>query len=299
MSFWRLFLILPAGALAWAFTSFPVTGNASSSQAAQSETTQRTTADVAAVRLIDSARARLEATRSQWLRTTLWEAATLPGVNYVAEGRYLSGPDGQLRLELTTRCGSKQGNMRIVSDGCRTMKVVTGDDNVRTETRFVDAEPIVNRSKGRFNREEVRRNFLEGRSCKGPREQLDQAAAQLTWVEKEKVRREGKVYYRLTGLCKPSPTEPPMEDDPELRVAIRQCRLYLDENTLWPSRIEWWGSASADVPLSLLFQYEYRNPLIDKALPASKVEDEFRVDPKAERCEDQTERLSRHLLGAN
>jgi hypothetical protein len=58
----------------------------------------------------------------------------------------------------------------------------------------------------------------------------------------------------------------------ELRSELqpRQANLYLDAETLWPHRVEWWGSAESGDPLVLLLQIEFRDPVLDRALSAEE-----------------------------
>jgi hypothetical protein len=59
------------------------------------------------------------------------------------------------------------------------------------------------------------------------------------------------------------------------RLPLRQCRAYLDAQTLWPYRIEWWGAEKPHQPHQLLVQTEYREPLLNQPLSPERCAGEF------------------------
>ena len=74
-------------------------------------------ADPAAERIIREAIDGLDPKRLGWLEIKLQQEVYATGFSFKADGRYLSGPDHRLRLELTVHVGGTDGVLHIISDG--------------------------------------------------------------------------------------------------------------------------------------------------------------------------------------
>jgi hypothetical protein len=111
---------------------------------------------------------------------------------------------------------------------------------------------------------------MQGQSFGGPLELLKGLRQRLTWVRSERVRREGKDYFKLAGVC-----EGGLTGRDWLEELPRCCRLYLDAQTLWPHRVEWWGAEAPRSGGVLLFQAEFRDPVINQPLWPEQCQREF------------------------
>ena len=61
---------------------------------------------------------------------------------------------------------------------------------------------------------------------------------------------------------------------------MRQCCIYLDTETFWPHRLEWWGAEKSSEPSQLLSQTEYREAIVNQPLSAERLAAEFAVMEK-------------------
>jgi hypothetical protein len=306
MSSWRFLLLIPAGcftaALAWLL--WPQISTIAQA-ATVSDTWQKRNVGVAplggqpagevaslpeAEKILHGALDHLQSPQARCLETTIWHRATIGAVSYEAEGRYLSAPRGRVRIDLETHTGAAVGKLRIISDGTRILRAVGTKDAAWREAAFVDTWTIVERSKGTLTTEQVRAMFLQGRPGRGPGGLLENTLAQYTWTKKEKVKRAEHIYYKLTGQSKAA------DQAVTANVSISECRIYLDAETLWPHRFEWWGTESASSPLALFFQLEYRDPVISESLASEKLASEFTIDTRLYPVEDQTESLAKQIF---
>jgi hypothetical protein len=294
MSSWRFLLIIPASCLIGALTWVQWPDIISTAQAARPATESAKARDTAelpeAVQLLHSAIDHLRSPKANCLETTLWQRATVGEVVYEAEGKYQCAPRGRMRLDLETRTGDVVSRLRLISDGTRLLQATGLNASAWSSAGFVDTWTVVERSEGKVSTEDVRRTFLQGRSGGGPGELLQTALAQYSWTKKAKVKRAGAIYYKIAGKRK-SATE-----TPDLNVEISDCRLYLDVDTLWPHRVEWWGKAFRATQPSLLFQVEFRDPILSESLTPDKLASEFSIDPHDYPIEDQTERITAQLV---
>ena len=302
MSSWRFLLIIPAScflsALGWLF--WPEISSLAQAATAPpvSDTAPTRTAGTGAglaeaEDLIHSALDRLQSPQARCLQTTIWQRASLGETTFEAEGSYQSAPRGRIRIDLETRAGDASGKVRIISDGTRIVHAVNrsvSQVDTWTEANFVDAWAIVDRSHGKVSLDDVRRNFLQGRSGRGPAELLESLSAQFVWTQKEKVKRSGQISFKLTGTSKAS------APDADSNVTISQCKLYLDVETLWPNRIEWWGTSSAGTVSAPLVQIEFREPVLAEALAPARLAEQFTIVPSEYPMQDQTERLAAALV---
>ncbi len=57
------------------------------------------------------------------------------------------------------------------------------------------------------------------------------------------------------------------------------CYLYLDAQTLWPSRVEWWAGDRHSNP-RLLLEIEFRDPQLNRPLSLAECIHAFSYRPK-------------------
>jgi hypothetical protein len=210
----------------------------------------------AAVNALDEAITRLDLGHVAWLETTVWQKACFDQFTYQAEGRYLAGPDNRFRLELTTRQGNGTAIYLVVGDGKSTWE----------GTRFGDG------SWRRVTRRSEQQGF------RGVLPLLHALRSCMTWTRRETVRRQGRIFIKLTGPLLDSTADPlARPDQPLLHCPARESRLYLDAETLWPHRVEWWGRSSSQSGDALLMQMEFRDPHFNSPLSAERCAAEFSI----------------------
>lgn len=214
-------------------------------------------ADPGAGQLLDEAAARIGPARVAWLETAVWQQVELQGLAYQAEGRYLAAPGRRTRLDLRTRLGDTEGEVRVVSDGTALWQGsrIGGGDWEGVGKIGLPAGPGGDGS--------------HGWSFAGLSPLLQGLRTQMVWGRRELVRRGGREYHKLTGTWADAPKTTP-RDGPWPEGLPRQCRLYLDAETLWPARVEWWGPDPPREGECLLVQMEFRDPVLNRPLPAEQ-----------------------------
>jgi hypothetical protein len=111
----------------------------------------------------------------------------------------------------------------------------------------------------------------------------------MNWVHKETVRRNGRVLLKLAGTWAPAEAAVLSRSGTSWPNGLpRQCRLYLDPDTLWPQRLEWWGPQPARRDDSLLVQLEFRDPVLNRAPSAEQVARAFQPDVNPAQVPDAT-----------
>ena len=136
-----------------------------------------------------------------WLETTLWQRVCYQGLDYEAQGRYLSGPEHRIRLDLTTQVGATPGKLHLVSDGSTVWKAqrIGPGDEWMTVTRVTLGLLFATLPPGAAL-EQVRDEFLRGESFGGVHALMTGLRRQMTWVRRELVRRNGRDFIKLTGV---------------------------------------------------------------------------------------------------
>src|SRR5262249_50743917 len=143
---------------------------------------------------------------------------------FEATGALLRGPGNRFRLEMEVK-SQQPAHVLTVCDGatcCRSHRIGSGKPMVQSIQGDTLADPIT-----------LLRHLRDG---------LKNATMQSgLWQDLPVV--------RITGNWAPRDDTPT-----ELRPPIqpRTCHLYLDAQTLWPVRIEWWGASHPHDPPSLL-----------------------------------------------
>jgi hypothetical protein len=215
---------------------------------------------------------------------------------YEAEGRQLAGPDRQLHLDLRTHVGDTEGSTRSICDGqtlWQSTQVTEGGPITITRVDLDKALESANRSPGMAL---ARAEFFRVRSFMGIVPLLADTRAQLHWVKKESVRRGKHDYVKLSGVM-PAETLKQFSEvnGPGVSGVPRECRVYLDRRSLWPSRIEWWGEDPPRPGMVPLVQMEFQKPVVNHPPAPEQLARDFRFDPRELPVTDQTEQVAEQL----
>jgi hypothetical protein len=225
--------------------------------------------DPAASKLLDQAIEKTDPKQMGWLKTTLWQQLDVQGLTFEAQGTYLLGPNRQMRLDLKLQVGGAEGSLLQVSDG-KTLWDVTRIGTQPATVAKVDLTKVLD-VLGSPNLLEMREQFFQGQSFAGVQPLLNALRGQMVFTQKQDGSWRGKPVYMLTGSWKEARGD--IKNWPD--ALPRHSRLYLDRETLWPHRLEWWGPAGGRKEDVLLMQVEFRDPEHPPKLPAK----EFVFDP--------------------
>jgi hypothetical protein len=256
----------------------------------------RSAPNAAAVAALDRTLTLLDPGSLHWLEMGLWQQVSAGGVVCEAEGRYLLAPGPRFRLELKTRHGTATGSLMVVGDGTTLWQKTQIDPGGQATCGRVRLGEVLKR----FNRPDVPPQvldeFFRSQGCGSLVLLLPGLRQQLNWVGKERVRRNGRVLVKLSGVWGPAESAvlaPPGEAWPE--GLPRQCRLYLDAETSWPHRLEWWGPDPPHKDDALLVQMEFRDPVINRPMSADRCAREFTPDLDPAQVPDITKETIQRL----
>jgi len=245
-------------------------------------------ADPAAAQMLDRALERLAGQRLDWVEMNLWQQVNVQELCYQAEGRYLAGPDHRFRLDLHTHVGSTDGRLQVVSDGAtlwQSRRIGAGPASV-SKIDLKEVLAILNRP---GTPPQLRDEFFHSQFQLGILPLLRGLRQQVTWSKKETVRRNGRVLLKLSGAWSADPTHAnALLAAPWPAGLPRQGRLYLDPQTLWPHRVEWWGPDPPQAEDAPLVQMEFRDPVLNRPLSPERCAVEFTLSDGPAGAIDQT-----------
>jgi hypothetical protein len=227
-------------------------------------------ADEAAAATLDRALAALEG--AEWLEADVWQRVRMPGYAYEAEGHYLKAPGGRFRLQVRTHAGDEPGELLLVCDGgepCQATRVGAGP--WQSASRRPEPERTVPEGWGALVGKKAEPAPAPAVAPGGVAPLLRRLHDRMLWVRQEVTQHDGTRAIRLTGVWPTeaaeslAPAGAPWPD-----CLPRQCRLTLDARTLWPRRVEWGGPVTAGGGDVLLAEVEFRNPVVNRALPPER-----------------------------
>jgi hypothetical protein len=207
-------------------------------------------------KILARAVAALEPDRVPWLVVKTWQKQVDDEISFEADGRLVRGPNHCARLDLTVRGGADPTSLIVVSDGvglARACRLA----NKRAE---VASQRFLSPTKTPLNGPQIEQ-VLSAHGCGGPHRLLKDLANKLVNLQMDMGVWRGKGVARLTGSLKArEPDESRFTAEPKL------CRIYLDAQTLWPHRVEWWTARKPNDPDFLFLQLEYREPQLNQPL---------------------------------
>jgi len=220
---WIALAVASAGLLAWAV--LPV-------DASRPPTLVEPTDSAAAVSLLDQAGARLQPDRITHLEVEVRQRVHFNQVSSVADGRFIQAPAGKRRLELHTQTGSREGELLVLCDGVRLTQAMRTSGAHWNEVRVVRLQELGSPPQvlAELARIPAARHWFSG----DPAAMLAQLRTEVRWSAPHSVSRHGMPMVKLTGRTTQNAGPVP---------GGCQCRLYLDLETMWPGRLEWWDAS--------------------------------------------------------
>jgi hypothetical protein len=215
--------------------------------------------------------------RITWAELRLWQRIVDDGAAYEVQGRYLAAPGHRLRLELETRVGRTRAAMKWVSDG----RVLWQWQRVGTQAPTLLGTELPHAQTGLSTADQVAwavGETLRTKAFGGVSPLLKMVRERLGNLRGKAIRWRGFEIIQVTGAWPEDPGQ--LADMPDYlrpRHVPRLCSIYLDAKTLWPHRVEWWGSEQPDDQPVLLLQTEFREPVLNRPLPPDRCAQEFSV----------------------
>jgi hypothetical protein len=201
--------------------------------------------------VLDRTIERLSPARLRWLKVDLWQRTRDGERAFESLGTLQLGPNHCARLDLTIRTGSMTGQWLVVSDGHALAHVVQlGSDPPTVDSRLLAPAPDSKRSPG---------DVLREHGCGGPYPLLRDLRARCQDVAMQTGRLQNRDWVRIKGRLAAAPTA----SEPVAAALADFCYLYLDAQTLWPGRVEWWARGTTP---RLLLEMEFRDPQVNREL---------------------------------
>ncbi len=208
--------------------------------------------------LLGQAIDRLAPARVAWLRVDLWQRMTAGDVAYESTGTLQLGPKQCARLDVAVQTSGAAARWLVVSDGRAYVHVVKlGDDApVVTSRLFIPDDPDPALPAPRPAGE-----ALIDLGCGGPHAVLKDLRSRLRATAAQTGHWRGHAVVCVSGRLDSAQAVPAAGT----AAAADFCYLYLDAQTLWPARIEWWGPDARRVSRPML-EMEFRDPHVNEPL---------------------------------
>ncbi len=215
--------------------------------------------------------------RVAWLRMTVLQKMSDSACEYEAEGQCWIGPGNRLRLEMASRTPRHASRLVVVSDGKTLVRATPahGGQPRSSQIRLEGAEDA--------------RGVLAEHGFAGVSTLLENVRRGMHEPRCESGQCHGRPVIRVSGAWSPNDQLPR-----ELRAPVRprQCVLYLDRQTLWPLRLEWWGARHAETHLVPLLHMEFRDAVVNEPLSAEECARVFTFRPEFDAVSEKTLRAS-------
>jgi hypothetical protein len=301
MRWYRIFLFSLFGAT----VVFPVTGPGQQTPSAGTPGSEKNQHPSIApkphpegTKILEEAVRVLDPKNHDWLETAFWQQADLQGLTFQADGKYLSGPNYRLRLDLKVHLGDSVGNMLVVSDGTTMWERFQMGKSDRGEVRKMDLKKVLETVNSPNMIDQVRNEFFQNQSLAGVAPVLKNIQQQMIVTRLESSTWQGKNIVQLTLVWSEGTTKSFYSPNvPWQSFLPRQCVLSLaaDPKSRWPYRIEWWGPAGSADGDALLFQVEYRNPKLNQPPAKEQWEELFTFNTEKMQVIDRTKNEIEHL----
>jgi hypothetical protein len=268
---YRQLLVLPliAGLVwvlagAWAQQATPPAKSATPSPAASTPTPPPAPkADPEAGKLLSAALEQFGPQNQGWLKTQVWQQVNLQGLTFHSDGSYLVGPGHRLRLDLKVHVGGCEGQMQVTCDGTTLWQMFRAGNEKPIVNKFALTE-ILSFFNGQGVVPQVRNEFLQSQSFLGVTPILQSLQQMMVLTKHEPGEWKGNKANVLTGSWNADIAKNLGTADKWIQGMPRKCVVYLDAQTNWPLRIEWWGP-STQAGDQLLMEMEFRDPQMLKA----------------------------------
>jgi hypothetical protein len=232
-----------------------------------------------------------------WLDTTVTQEVNTWGLSFKADGRYRSGPDHRVRLELNVHLAGMDGQSLLISDGATvwTSTRIGADDPVVTRYDLKKIKELLN-SPGTMP--QFGDDFYKSQAFQGVLPLLQSLRQQMVFTKLENDSLNKREVLKLTGVWSQqisSQLAPPSNPWPPF--IPRTCTLYLDKNAPhWPFQLDWWGPITVKGEDKLLMKMEFHKPQIYAgAKQPEQFAQAFTFDPGKSKPIDRTKDLEEQL----
>jgi len=209
--------------------------------------------------LLQKALEKLDPNRTTWLRTKIRQTMSDPESRFTAEGFLQRGPNHCAHLEMVIDTNGSKARLLVVSDGTTIASVreVVGTEPTATVHAFPESSDP-----------SVKAEFLRSMNCNGPTASLRDVLAQLRDAKLQTGMLHDRRVIQIAGEFGSATAS----------IAVRSCQVYLDAETLWPCRIEWFGVDAGNRVVPIM-RVEYLDPEINQELSLAECAKLFSYQP--------------------
>jgi hypothetical protein len=260
--------------------------------------------DKATAILTDAIRA-LDLKLHPWVQAVLWQQVDAQGLTFQAEGKYLSGPNHQLHLDLHIHLAGATGSLKVISDGVTLWESVRlGTEEQPSILRKTQLKEVLKTLNNPSMLEQIRTEYLQTQSFAGIPSLLQNIKQQMVVTQNEKIRWHGREINKLTAYWSENTVKMMLPANSAWPPLLpKKCCLYLEASDSkmlgWPHRLEWLGPSPPHPGDALLLQLEFRNPKLDQQLTPKQCAALFQFDPGSLKFEDNTKKLTQNLIQTN
>jgi hypothetical protein len=231
--------------------------------------------DPAALAILDLAIAALAPERVQWMETKVWQQAICEDFVYQASGRLVTAGTDRMRFDVNVRVGQTIGKLRLVNDGAVLWRSIQAGGE-KPVVHCWEMPVLGEALKTPADVAQARTRLLEEHGFLGLAPMLRKLRQGVQSAQLRQQRWNGHEVQIVSAVWP--------ADDAALALLsesarppfqLRQCRIYLDAQTSWLHRIEWWGAEKPAQPNQLLAQTEYREPVLNQPLSPERCAGEF------------------------
>jgi hypothetical protein len=212
--------------------------------------------------LLQKALEKLAGQDAAWMKTKIRQTMADADSNFVAEGFLQRGPNHCAHLEMDVVRAGKRGRLLVVSDGeivARVRKMPDALPVVVVERLPALAEDSQEKDAG------VKEEFLARQCCGGPAPLLAPIHKHLRNARLRTGLLQDTPVIQIQGELSP--------DSAPVCIGAKnlpsRAHVYLDAQTLWPIRLEWWGVDRTNSP-QVVLRVEFLEPSINRELSVAE-----------------------------
>jgi hypothetical protein len=222
------------------------------------------------MQLLDQAIAHLSPGRVTWLHTQVWQKMSDAQIDFEAEGTLDLAPGQSARLDLTVRTQGVTGRLLTVSDGHALAQVrQMGGASPQVDSVLL---PIV--TPWLDGNSPQRLKFLDDKGCGGPAAILAGLRRHVAQFRLQTGKLQGKDAIQFQGELTGEVKSTALQTNTPPRSVV----LFLDAQTLWPHRVEWWGQ-DPRLGMRAIVEIEFRQPVLNREVPLQQCAQLFSYHP--------------------
>lgn len=177
-------------------------------------------------------------------------------VGFLAEGSLQLGPGHCARLDMQVHTGTVGSRLLVVSDGHALARIT----RYAGEAPIIAGQLLVPSPADSIAALVAPDQLLRDNGCGGPYPLVTQLRDKLTKLSTQTGTWNGRTVARLHGTCAAGGSA-----DLTSTLVPEFCYVYVDAQSLWPHRIEWWGKDQAPMARPVL-EIEFRDPQLNRPL---------------------------------